>query len=293
MAKKRMADIRAAGGVVWRFRDGAVQIALVHRPRYDDWSLPKGKLEPGETELQAAVREVGEEIGAEVAVSRRLDPITYQVDGSSKSVAFWVMQHTGGDFEANDEVDEIAWLTPPQARRTLHYADEQSVLDDFLAAPLPESVVVLVRHAKAGKRSEWKGDDAKRPLDTAGRAQARRLGRFLVPFAADRVVSARPLRCVQTVQPLADQLDLNVTIDEAFDDETFERRPEVAEAALVALAKPRRVTIVASQGSAIPGLVDAVVPGLASSSARKGAAWVLAFADGTVVSADYYDEAAR
>src|ERR687889_1290896 len=92
-------SVRAAGGVVWRLRNGKPEVALIHRPRYDDWSFPKGKLDEGETELLAGVREVGEELGSTVAVSRRIGEIRYEVPGGSKLVTYWVMRHVDGEFE--------------------------------------------------------------------------------------------------------------------------------------------------------------------------------------------------
>lgn len=293
MASKKAAAIRAAGGVLWRVQDGALQIALVHRPRYDDWSLPKGKLEPGEDELTAAVREIDEETGSMVSVSRQLRSISYQVSGQDKTVAYWAAQHIGGAFKANDEVDVLAWLAVDDARARLSHPDEAGVLDEFTATPLPESVVVLVRHAKAGKRSEWKGDDRMRTLDRSGRKQARHLSAFLQPFRPDRAVSARPVRCSQTLTPVAESLGLTIETDAAFDDESYEANPEISAASLIGLAVPRHVTVVASQGSAIPGLIAGLAPHLHSTRTRKGAAWVLSFADGVLLSADYYDRAAR
>src|ERR1700744_5312775 len=105
-------DIRAAGGVVWRARKSKVEVALVHRPRYDDWSLPKGKLHEGETELAGAAREVAAEIGARVAVSRRIGEISYDVATARKTVGYWVMRHLAGEFVPNDEVDKVEWLRP-------------------------------------------------------------------------------------------------------------------------------------------------------------------------------------
>lgn len=285
--------IRAAGGVVWRVRKGKIEIALVHRPRYDDWTLPKGKLADGESELDAAVREVGEEVGSHVAVSRRITQTTYPVGDARKIVSYWVMRHVSGEFAANHEVDELAWLTPKQARHAVTYRIERNVLSDFSAVPIPESVIVLVRHAKAGKRSDWRGHDAERPLDDAGRAQAEELVQFLSAFGPDRVVSANLARCTQTVQPLADALGLNVAIDKAFSDHGFADSPSGSETALLSLAKPGKVTVVSSQGEAIPALVDRVARGVRSTDTRKGAAWVLSVVDGTVVSADYYDDASR
>jgi 8-oxo-dGTP pyrophosphatase MutT (NUDIX family)/phosphohistidine phosphatase SixA len=293
VSDKRSPDIRAAGAVVWRVQDGALELALVHRAHYDDWSLPKGKLENGESELAAAVREVGEEIGSVVAVSRRLTRVHYAVDAAKKTVAYWTMHHVGGEFATSNEVDALEWLSVAEARERVTYPLDRQVLDDFDQVPVAESVIVLVRHAKAGKRSEWKGKDALRPLESAGRAQAKKLARFLQPFAPDRVVSASPVRCVQTVSPFADEAGLDVGVDVAFTDEHFEASPASTSAALLALAVPHQVTVVCSQGKAIPGLIDLLAPTVPSSNTRKGAAWVLSFVDGAVVSADYYYDAAR
>lgn len=286
-------DVRAAGGVVCRVRDRRVEVALVHRPRYDDWSLPKGKLRTGESELAAAVREVGEEIGARVAVSRRIGTVGYLVEGARKQVTFWAMRHRDGEFEPGAEVDDIAWLQPSLAVARLTYPVERRVLADFAAVPLPDAVVVLVRHAKAGKRSQWSGPDDERPLEATGRAQAERLAAFLSAFTPQRVVSARPARCVQTVRPLADRLGLPVEIDRTFDDESWTLAPERTETALLALSRPGSTTVVCSQGATIPGLVDRLGRGVQPSDTRKGAAWVLSVVDGSVVGADYYEDAAR
>jgi 8-oxo-dGTP diphosphatase len=293
VAERGGALVRAAGGVVWRVHKGRVEIALVHRPRYDDWALPKGKLEPGETELAAGVREVREELGSEVAVSRRIGRSSYRIDGATKQVTFWVMRHLDGEFRATNEIDDVQWLPAKQARKAMSYEIEREVVRDFSLVPLPESVIVLLRHARAGKRSEWRGDDTLRPLDPLGVEQAMRLTEFLRRFAPDRIVSADRVRCVQTVQPLADVLGLDVLLDPVFSDEGYARSPGRAETALLALAKPGRVTVICSQGDAIPGLVDRLTRGTRSTDTRKGAAWVLSTVDGTVVSADYYEDAAQ
>ena len=288
--------IRAAGGVVWRHRGGPaanLEVALVHRPKYDDWSLPKGKLDPGELPIDAAVREVREELGSTVAVSRRITCIGYGVPEGRKEVDFWAMRHRGGDFRPSAEIDDARWLSPHDARAAMSYDIEREVLDGFAAVPVPESVVVLVRHAKAGNRAEWHGDDNDRPLNAVGRAQAQRLSSFLQHFAPDRLVAAHPARCVQTLQPLARDLGLEIAVDATFSDEAFSRAPDRTVAALYALAKPNRVSVVSSQGDAIPQLIEQFAPHVDSTRTKKGAAWVLGFVDGAVLSADYYPHAAR
>lgn len=287
-----MAQIRpvaAAGGVVWRGNHKSLLVALVHRPRYDDWTLPKGKLDEGESELAAAVREVREEIGAEVAVSRRIGRIRYTAEGIYKTVAYWVMRDLGGLFTPTREIDEVVWLPPAKARKRLTYDLDRAVLADFAAAPVPDSVIVLVRHAKAGKRTDWAADDTLRPLDPSGEAQAADLVPFLMAFRPTRIVSGRPVRCQQTVAPLAARAGLKVRVEDAFSDECFVGAPDSTYSALLALAKPGAVTVVCSQGITIPALIDRFAPGGGAADTRKGAAWVLSLVDGDVIAADYYE----
>ena len=282
--------IRAAGGVVWRDDSGPLRIAVIHRDRYDDWSLPKGKLNHGESRLSAAVREVHEETGAVVVATRRLIETAYLVDDVPKTVQFWAMRYRSGEFMRNSEVDDLRWLPLPEARTALTHDVDRSVLDAFAARPVPQSVIVLLRHAKAGRRTQWQGDDRLRPLDKAGRLQARELPAFLSAFTPVSVVSADRVRCVQTLEPFAVATGMDLAISPAFSDESYLDDPEATRNELLALAKSLPATVVCSQGIAVPGLVTDLT-GLEDTRARKGAAWVLSFADGAVVSADYYDNA--
>jgi 8-oxo-dGTP pyrophosphatase MutT (NUDIX family) len=128
------ATIHAAGGVLWRDDDDAARCAVIHRPKYDDWTLPKGKLDPGETHEQAAVREVHEETGWRAEVGVGLGEINYIHNGRPKIVLYWAMQAVDGRFEPNDEVDELRWMVPDLARALLTYDRDREVLDRFLAA---------------------------------------------------------------------------------------------------------------------------------------------------------------
>jgi 8-oxo-dGTP diphosphatase len=282
--------IAAAGGVVWRGRGSDLEIALVHRPRYDDWGLPKGKLRAGEIELVAAVREVGEELGSSVAVSRRITRVHYLVDGVPKTVTFWAMRHRDGVFTPNAEIDAVEWLPPAKASKRLSYDTDRTVLREFNALPVPAAVVILVRHARAGKRREWPGEDSLRPLDDVGREQADHLAVLLACFAPDRIISADPLRCVQTVEPLAQRLGQQVYIEPVFSDATYESSRAGTLAAMQALlARPGQTAVVCSQGVTIPALVDRLGPGVRHPDTRKGAAWAISAVDGEAVAADYYE----
>jgi 8-oxo-dGTP pyrophosphatase MutT (NUDIX family) len=134
-------EVRAAGGVVWRVQDGEIAVALVHRPKYRDWTFPKGKLEAGETDEHAAHREVVEETGLECVLGRELPEVRYLDNkGRSKLVRYWEMTVASGDFVPNDEVDELEWLTLEQAAARLTYDHDRDVLEAFsrFAAPAVE-----------------------------------------------------------------------------------------------------------------------------------------------------------
>jgi 8-oxo-dGTP diphosphatase len=123
--------IEAAGGVLWRQSGDQRQFAIIHRPKYDDWTLPKGKLDPGETHEQAAMREVSEETGFSVELGAGLGDTFYEHDGRPKRVRYWSMRAAGGQFRPNTEVDDIHWLPLEDARRLLTYERDRAVLDRF------------------------------------------------------------------------------------------------------------------------------------------------------------------
>ncbi|GAA3726516.1 hypothetical protein GCM10022225_04560 [Plantactinospora mayteni] len=250
--------IRAAGGVVWRHSPDGILVCLVHRPRYDDWSLPKGKLDPGEHPLTAAVREVAEEADVRGVPEVRLPPVHYRMrDGTPKTVEFWSMRAAGsGGFQPETEVDTVRWLPLPEAARLVSYPHDVRVLEDFAALPPVSVVVGLVRHAPAGKRGTWSGPDTARPLDTAGLAQSRELAGLLALLHPVRLRSAAALRCVQTLRPLAELLDLPIEVDSGYDEPKPGQDPEenalAAAGALLELARGGEPAAVCSQGKVIP-----------------------------------------
>jgi 8-oxo-dGTP pyrophosphatase MutT (NUDIX family)/phosphohistidine phosphatase SixA len=276
--------VRAAGGVVWRRVEGRVpEIVLVHRPRYDDWSLPKGKLDPGEHELTAAVREVFEETSVEAVPQVRLPSIRYLTGepGVEKTVDFWSMRAVAWTPRPpDDEIEEARWVPAPDAQSALSYAHDRGVVRAFLALPPVTAVVALVRHAKAGRRREWSGPDGERPLEPAGERDAQALSGLLTLLRPDRVVSATPRRCLQTVEPLGLPIEIDGTFDELHE-------AEPAATALAGLARRGGTTVVCSQGKLMPPLLAALTkrPDV-NFHTRKGAGWVLSFAGGRLVGWD-------
>ncbi|TFV89236.1 NUDIX hydrolase [Blastococcus sp. CT_GayMR16] len=288
--------VAAAGGAVWRHApDGGTEVAVVHRPRYDDWSLPKGKLDAGEHALAAAVREVVEETGLEVDAGRRSVQTCYAVPEGTKRVDYWLMQAVGGDFEPNDEVDELRWLPISVAGELCSHQQDRDVLTDLARTDVPRTpTLLLVRHGRAGNRSDWDGPDDLRPLDQRGRAQAQRLAEALPVFGPTAVLSARRTRCEQTVAPLAEGLGIPVAALPELGEEEFSADPQAGMVAIERLLTPRTdpgVVVVCSQGGAIPSVLMAL--GVRAEGDRlyppsaKGSVWVLGGRAGAL-SADYY-----
>ena len=272
-----MADlvpVRAAGGVVHH----AGTVALVHRPRYDDWSLPKGKLRPGEHRLAAAVREVYEETGVRAAPEIPLPSVDYLSQGIPKVVDYWTMRVVSvEDFVPGPEVDELRWLPVPDALALLSYPYDASVLRAFAATPPVTSIVVLVRHASAGKRGAWSGPDATRPLDPDGLAQARRLADELALYAPTRLVSASPQRCVSTLTPLSMAVDVPIEVDPRFNEG---EDPVAAAGHLRTVAKAALSTVVSSQRGVIPEAVATLDGARRRYATPKGTGWLLPFTGG-------------
>jgi 8-oxo-(d)GTP phosphatase len=200
--------IKAAGGVAWRPGPaGEPEILLVHRKKYDDWSLPKGKTEPDEPLPVTAVREVLEEGGARLALGRRLVSVRYNVGGRPKRVHYWAARVLSVDAHAvpNSEVDEVTWLPADRAVDKVSYPHDHGVLADFAARPAQTVPLILLRHSKAVPKSGWKRTDKSRPLDDSGRADAKALADLLACFAPrPRLISSTAVRCADTLLPLSE-----------------------------------------------------------------------------------------
>lgn len=283
----------AAGGVLWRLDGSEVQVGLVHRPRYDDWTLPKGKAEPGESIFATAVREIAEETGFSSVLGRHLSRVSYDLnDHTTKRVHYWSARATDGEFVANHEVDEFDWFTVDKARRRLTYQLDRKILAQFSSLPADLHTFLLIRHAKAGRRSKYRGDDRLRPLDREGREQAQALVGVLDSFGAQRVHAADRVRCVETVAPLAAHLDTRVVVEPLLTEESYRADPRATRARIEELAADTaHVRAVCSQGGVIPPVMewwtnrDKVR--LAPNRNRKGSVWVVSTLDGALVSADH------
>ncbi|WCC80255.1 NUDIX hydrolase [Cutibacterium equinum] len=235
--------IQAAGAVVLRTIDGtegAREVLVIHRPSYDDLSLPKGKVERGEDLPITAVREVAEETGIAIRLSMPLQPTEYTVtyttaSGKPKSrakvVSWWLGVVVGGSIDeataSPEEIDGALWMPTQQALKQLSYATDVQVLEEALALPTT-STVVLVRHGKAVSRKEWssqKTRDADRPLEKRGRRQAKALIALLGAYGVSRLASSPSARCMQTFEPYAKSIGADIAAMDALSEEAHDADP--------------------------------------------------------------------
>jgi 8-oxo-dGTP diphosphatase len=286
-------DVLAAGAVLWRSNgaSSSPEIAIIHRPRYDDWSLPKGKVDPGETEPVTAVREVREETGYSSQLGRRLAAVSYPVEQGNKKVRYWAARGVDGDFTPNAEVDELKWLPVDEALKHLEYPHDRKVLRRFLKHPIDTQTVLIVRHGTAGSKSRYKGDDRKRPLDKHGRAQAESLVGVLLAFGANVLYAADRVRCHQTLEPLAQELGATIHDEALLTEEVYPDNRKAARHRILEIAAAGGTPVICTQGKVIPDLIswwcdrDGVRPD--KSRNRKGSTWVMSLADGKLVAADH------
>lgn len=295
-AKPGAGEIRAAGAVLWRPGSHGAEVAVIHRPRYDDWTFPKGKAEPGEHVLLTAVREVSEETGIRPVLGRRLPTIRYPRKGRTKRVDYWAATPVAGSsgsaggaasrVPAGDpvtaEVDEIEWLPLAAAGERLTYPHDAALLSGLDAGPGPGGdpgtvPFILLRHATAEPKQGWPGDDLLRPLDPSGREQAGALAALLACFGTAQVISSATARCVDTVLPYAAGTGVTMCADPAL---TVGAPVEAAEDRLSKLLAEGVPTIFCGHGETLPGQLTALCRSLHAEpppdpALDKGSFWVL------------------
>jgi 8-oxo-dGTP diphosphatase len=259
------APIPAAGTVPWRRRRGQLEVALVHRPKYDDWSWAKGKLDPGEEWPVAAVRETHEETGLAVGLGRPLPGSEYTVlDGTgqpdTKEVRYWAAEATKPAGPLENEIDEVRWLDVIAASDRLDYARDRDQLRALVradnAGTLTTWPLALVRHAPAVGRGSWADDDRKRPLDEAGRERAAgAIAPLLAAYGIKRLVSSPSLRCTDTLRPYAALLGAPLRTKDGLSEEGYAADPARAAHHLGRLVERGTPAVVCSHGPVLPDLL--------------------------------------
>ncbi|RBO73069.1 DNA mismatch repair protein MutT [Microbacterium sp. H6] len=258
----------AAGAVVWRLVDGKLRILLIHRTKYRDVTLPKGKVDPGEMLAETAVREVHEETGIRVSLGVSVGVSRYLLASQKQKVVhYWAAEATDvaireSTFVPNREIAALEWVSVKKARARLSYPVDLEILD-FFAKLVDDGVlrtfpVIALRHAKATARSEWDGSDASRPLTDRGRKQAKSIVGPLRAFGVRRIVSSDAVRCVETVTPLARALDRKIVKTEKISQDAWEDGDSDLRSVVGRRIRAGKPAVVCSHGPVLPGLLSEI-----------------------------------
>jgi phosphohistidine phosphatase SixA/8-oxo-dGTP pyrophosphatase MutT (NUDIX family) len=284
--------VRAAGAVLWRPGADGPEVALVHRPTYDDWTFPKGKVKDGEHVIHTAVREVWEESGVWPVLGRRLPSREYEKDHRLKRVDYWAaVSGGGGEFRPGDEVDRLDWLPVGEAEQRLSFEHDADLLREFAAGPQRTTAYIVLRHTSAGDKHQWYGDDLLRPLDARGREEAAELAEALAGFGPARVFCSATARCLETTLPYAARIGAEIRTDLAFSIGPPAAASKEAGARFARLLRDERPTLVCTHGELVPEIIGRACEKLEAAPLEeprlpKGGFWVLHVAKGALISAE-------
>lgn len=263
----------AAGALVWRVRDDELQVLAVHRPRYDDWSWPKGKLDKGETLPACAIREVAEETGKQVVLGQPLPTLRYPHGGKTKVVKYWAAQEAADSHPfvkarppvksaSKNEIDKKRWLTVEQARSKITFKDDLRPLEALVEAydddRLFTRAFVLARHARAVRRKAWEGEDIDRPITSAGEARAHQLVPLFAAFGIKRIDSSPATRCMSTVEPFAGATGLTIKTFDALTEPGHAAKPLATASVFVKLLGKSSSRVVCVHRPTLPTIVEMV-----------------------------------
>ncbi len=286
--------IMAAGTVLWRrLSDDLLQVALIHRPRYDDWSFPKGKVEVGESEISTAFRETFEETGYNSTFGPELGTIEYAVGEDKKTVRYWAAQAIGEPESVMDitEVDQLIWLLVDDAFEKLSRKEDQEILKKFKSFGADTIPLVLLRHGKAIAREEWEGDDGDRPLAQVGQIQSIRMLAKYLPFAITEIHTSDAVRCYETVSPMARSLKLEMFYWSELSEYAFEKDKKAAMNVIEDIIESEARALVCGHNPVLPGIVKKFIGKKSFKELEHGLmpgeAWILHHKDGEIVALDW------
>ena len=250
--------ILAAGAVLWRKSEKKkIEVLIIHRPKYDDWTFPKGKAEIGEPLIACAYREVLEETNIETAFGPYLGEVEYLTNDGKKKVSFWsakVIKEK--EFNSNAEVDQLKWVEVTKVKELLTLDTDRKILEQFLQIEPDTKPLVLLRHAKAVTRDEWQGEDDDRPLDSYGQNQAKRLLAMYQVFNLEQIHSSDAVRCYDTVFAIAKGLNIKLEVTGKLSESTFKKDKEKAFDYAKDLMKLNESVLLCSHNPILPKMLN-------------------------------------
>ena len=257
--------VLAAGAVCWRLVDGKARVLLVHRGDRADVSLPKGKLDPGETLPQTAVREIAEETGLAITLGAPLGTVEYTLPSGREKVVYYWSAEVGdhalelSSFSPNTEIASIEWVPLEKARKKLSYAHDIDVLDRFeerlLAGRARTFAIIALRHGTAVPPSTWDGEDSTRPLMQRGADQALSIAPAIAAYAPAKLISSTAARCLATIAPLAGRLGLEVKASKAVSQDAWETATGNVEKVVAKRLAKRVTAVICSHGPVLPDVI--------------------------------------
>jgi len=257
--------VLAAGAVCWRLVDGKARVLLVHRGDRADVSLPKGKLDPGETLPQTAVREIAEETGLAITLGAPLGTVEYTLPSGREKVVYYWSAEVGdhalelSSFSPNSEIASIEWVPLEKARKKLSYAHDIDVLDRFeerlLAGRARTFAIIALRHGTAVPPSTWDGEDSTRPLMQRGADQALSIAPAIAAYAPAKLISSTAARCLATIAPLAGRLGLEVKASKAVSQDAWETATGNVEKVVAKRLAKRVTAVICSHGPVLPDII--------------------------------------
>ncbi|WP_194410923.1 NUDIX hydrolase [Microbacterium cremeum] len=260
--------VYAAGGVVWRVVDDKLRILLIHRTKYRDVTLPKGKVDPGEMLAETAAREIHEETGIRVALGVPVGVSRYHLPSKrTKIVHYWAAEATDAAIRAsafvpNKEIAALEWVKPKKALARLSYPVDVEIVENFVRL-IEEGVlrtfpIIVLRHAKAVERGDWQGKDAARPLSPRGEKQAKSIVGPLVSFGARKLISSPATRCVTTLAPLSAALDRKVGTTKLIGQDAWEEGTSDPRKIVGERVRARKPAVLCSHGPVLPDIMSEI-----------------------------------
>ncbi len=269
------AVVQAAGAVVWKLVDGKVRILLVHRTQHKDVSLPKGKVDPGETLPHTAVREIAEETGFDVVLGAPLGTVDYTLpNGREKVVHYWSAEVDPGaaerhSYEANGEILALEWVPLGKAAKRLTYEHDADIVERFAAqveaGHARTYALIVLRHGKAMPHDQWDGPDHTRPLLHLGIEQSASVAGGIAAFGPEVLVTSPAARCVATIAPTAELTGLEVTSARSISQDSYSGDSTRVRRQVAKRVSRGMTTVMCSHGPVIPQIIAAAAD-LAGSS---------------------------